>query len=337
MLINFVKPNLSGAAYDIIDGLSERMVDDVRHIVNIDDVKITDPKRFLYLITHTSNSVQVNIPKPDIWHVYDWKYYLPFMELQPTVLMFHGVFIFNDLNALDAWECFVMYYQHYAYKNATRILAASNYVAEEIKKVFGNRDIDITGFGVDERKFTPLGLEKKYDIVIAAPYKRVKRIDWFIELAKQLHITDRSFIAGQEIPDEPNNKLIANMIRESGIKSKYIPYNKMPNFYNIAKVYVQPSLSETWGLAVTEAMSCGIPVVCTDAGGMREQITNGIEGFLCSSIDEMADRVKYLLENPDEAAAMGLNGRKKVMENFTMDRYSQKIRNVYENCRIVKQ
>lgn len=337
MRINFVKPDLTGAAYDIIDGLYYRMVDDTRHLVKIDDVKITDPYQFLQLITHISNSVQANIPRPDIWHVYDWKFYLPFMELEPTVLMMHGAFKFNDLRALGAWEYFVMHYQYFAYKTATRILAASNYVAEEIKKEFGNRDIDITGFGVDEKKFFPMNLKKKYDIVIAAPHKRIKRIDWFIEIAKQLHITDRCFIAGQEIPDEYGNNLIADMIRENGIKSGYIPSDKMPRFYNEAKVYVQPSLSETWGLAVTEAMSCGIPVVCTDAGGMKEQITNGVEGFLCSSIDEMADRVKYLLENPDEAAAMGLNGRKKVMENFTMDRYSQKIRDVYENCRKVKQ
>lgn len=337
MIVNFVKPNLRGAAYDIIEELAKRMGKNNYQIIYIDDVDITNPLQFLQLITTVANRVQKEIPKPDIWHVYDWKYFLPFMELEATVLWLHGVFKWGfkaDVKeiALDGWEYFIMNYQDYAYKSATVVLVASNYIAQQLKYHFGNRkNIVITGLGVDEKKFYPMKCSKKYDIAMAAVYKKVKGIDRFIEIAKQLNLIDRAFIAGQEIPSMPDSGEITKMIKESGIRHGYLPTGEMPEFYNSTKIYIQPSTMETWGLAVTEAMSCGIPVVCSNIGGLKEQITNGVEGYLCNSTEEMIDRTKYLLENSDEAEQMGLNGRKKVLENYTLDKYFEKVKETYKS------
>lgn len=344
MLVNFVKPNKRGAAYDVIETLSNNLQkrDSNKYkcnILYIDDVNILSPTQYLSLLTEISNNIIRQVPFPDIWHIYDWKFFLPFMELEKTLLWLHGIsFIIpenKDIDKMaDRWEVFVMCYQKYAYLKANAIIVSSNFISNALKKVFGERNnIFITGIGVNEEKFAPKERKpntktvKDYDIAIAAPHKPAKNIRMFIDIVKELKLIDKTFIAGQETPHQEE---ITEMVKNSGIKHAYINYNDMPSFYNNTKVYVQTSVVETWGLAITEAMSCGIPVVSTNVGAISEQVTNGTEGYLCNNKDQMIDRIKYLLENPDEARQMGLNGRKKVLENFTMDKYLDNILKAYD-------
>ena len=63
---------------------------------------------------------------------------------------------------------------------------------------------------------------------------------------------------------------------------------------------------------VIEAMAMGLPVVTDDCSecGMRDRIVDGINGFLCSGIDDIIDKVKLLAKNPDMRKQMGENARK---------------------------
>jgi N-acetyl-alpha-D-glucosaminyl L-malate synthase BshA len=67
-----------------------------------------------------------------------------------------------------------------------------------------------------------------------------------------------------------------------------------------ASVFVLPSASEGFGLAVLEAMAAGLPVVATDAGGLPEVVEHGVEGFLhpVGDVDGMAGSVARLLREP---------------------------------------
>jgi glycosyltransferase involved in cell wall biosynthesis len=60
-----------------------------------------------------------------------------------------------------------------------------------------------------------------------------------------------------------------------------VPYEHLPSLYHSADIYLQPSISETWGLAVNEAMACGLPVIVSDRCGCREDLVrDGENGFL---------------------------------------------------------
>jgi len=52
------------------------------------------------------------------------------------------------------------------------------------------------------------------------------------------------------------------------------------------------SYLEAWYLGATEAMSCGTPVIALANGGLKEQVVNGVNGFLCSSIEEIEQRIR---------------------------------------------
>ncbi|MBI4406568.1 glycosyltransferase [Candidatus Micrarchaeota archaeon] len=85
-------------------------------------------------------------------------------------------------------------------------------------------------------------------------------------------------------------------------------------------VVVQKSLREGFGLTVSEALWKGTPVIGGDAGGIPTQIENGINGFLVRSIEQCANRIGYLLNNPKKAVQMGLAGREKVRREFLVTR-----------------
>jgi glycosyltransferase involved in cell wall biosynthesis len=112
-----------------------------------------------------------------------------------------------------------------------------------------------------------------------------------------------------------------------------IPRNEVPFYYAICDMVVVPSLQEAFGLVVSEAMASGKPVIGTSVGGIPDQIIDGYNGFLVQPKDPkaIAERIVYLVENPEEAKRMGLNGRKIVKEKFDINRKIDRIISLYNN------
>lgn len=97
-----------------------------------------------------------------------------------------------------------------------------------------------------------------------------------------------------------------------------------------ADVVLQKSLEEGFGLTVTEAMIKGRPVVATRVGGMREQITDGVDGLLADPEDVAAAReaLRTLLDDPSRARAMGERARDTALRRYTMARLVEDYRKI---------
>jgi colanic acid/amylovoran biosynthesis glycosyltransferase len=80
------------------------------------------------------------------------------------------------------------------------------------------------------------------------------------------------------------------------------------------------SLAEGIPNVVLESMSCELPVVTTDAGGVREAVSDGVEGFVVSrrDCDGLARGLEALWRDPSLAARMGAAGRARVEQSFTL-------------------
>ncbi len=91
-------------------------------------------------------------------------------------------------------------------------------------------------------------------------------------------------------------------------------------FQRAAKVIIQKSVREGFGLSVTEGLWKGRPVVAGNVGGIPLQIVDGKTGYLVNTVEECADRVLRLLRNPPLADEMGQAGRERVRENFLITR-----------------
>jgi trehalose synthase len=89
-----------------------------------------------------------------------------------------------------------------------------------------------------------------------------------------------------------------------------------------SSVIIQKSIREGFCLCVTEALWKGTPVVASNVGGIPYQIDDGQSGFLVEPRDNkgFTERIVHILQNPDEAKAIGEKGKEKVRKEFLITR-----------------
>jgi trehalose synthase len=88
----------------------------------------------------------------------------------------------------------------------------------------------------------------------------------------------------------------------------------------VARVSLQRSLREGFGLAASEALWKRTPVVAVDGGGLSTQIADGTSGYLVEDTQAMAARLVELVQDPGLAIALGSAGRARVQERFLVTR-----------------
>ncbi len=101
-----------------------------------------------------------------------------------------------------------------------------------------------------------------------------------------------------------------------------------------ADVLVQPSLSESFGIAIAEGLAAGLPVVASEVGGVPEIIQDGETGILVQPRDPeaIAAAVVSLLEDREHAASIGSRGRERVREMFSPARCADTHEAVYRQA-----
>jgi trehalose synthase len=89
-----------------------------------------------------------------------------------------------------------------------------------------------------------------------------------------------------------------------------------------SSVIIQKSTKEGFCLSVTEALWKGTPVVASNVGGIPAQIIDGESGYLLDpyDIEGFAERIIYILKNPDLAKSMGKKAQEKVRNEFLITR-----------------
>jgi len=108
-------------------------------------------------------------------------------------------------------------------------------------------------------------------------------------------------------------------------------YVKDPSIvYANCTVYVQPSVTEAFGIPCLEAMSYGRPVIATEGAGVHELIEDGKEGFIVPirNSHAIAEKILYFYDNPSEVKRMGRNARLKAL-NYTWDKIREHYKEVY--------
>jgi len=98
-----------------------------------------------------------------------------------------------------------------------------------------------------------------------------------------------------------------------------------------ADVLVHPSLTEAFGVAVIEAQAMGLPVVCSDAGGLPENVVDGETGFVCARRDAgaMADALERLAGDGELRLAMGRAARRRAATQLSTERQLDRLEELY--------
>ena len=140
------------------------------------------------------------------------------------------------------------------------------------------------------------------------------------------------------VGDGPDHDTFKQHALELGVADKTFfpgefPLQTMTNWYRNADVFVYPSLSETYGQVVTEALWCGLPVgAFADGRGVAEQVAHGVDGFLVEpgpnreiADVQFAKETLALLNNSDRrhrfSQAASANARLRAAPERSIERY----------------
>ena len=107
--------------------------------------------------------------------------------------------------------------------------------------------------------------------------------------------------------------------------------DEKPNLLAACDVVAHPSGNESFGIAFIEAWACGKPVIGARVGAIPSVIDEGQDGLLFRypDLDSMAQAILELLANPSRRTRMGEAGRRKVLENYTWEIVTSRLRAVY--------
>ena len=136
-------------------------------------------------------------------------------------------------------------------------------------------------------------------------------------------------LAGGTASDDPEGQLVLDQVREAASGDPDIHILLLPPdahrtinaLQRTADIVLQKSLKEGFGLTVTEAMWKMKPVIGGDVGGIRLQVVNHHTGFLVSTPEGAAHRIRYLLKNRARMHEMGRKAYRFVQENFLLTRH----------------
>ena len=89
---------------------------------------------------------------------------------------------------------------------------------------------------------------------------------------------------------------------------------------------------EPFGRVIVESMSCSKPVIASAAGGVFEIISDTIDGLLFppGDIDEMSRRIEILVKHDQIRKQLSINGRKRVVDQFSSEKQQQHLREIYK-------
>ncbi|NQV74383.1 N-acetyl-alpha-D-glucosaminyl L-malate synthase BshA [bacterium] len=174
-------------------------------------------------------------------------------------------------------------------------------------------------------------------IVHVSNFRPVKRAVDVVNVFHRLH-SEGYAVKLLLVGDGPDRVAAEHKARELGVYDDVRFLGKqepVEEILSIADIFLMPSGSETFGLAALEAMSCSVPVVASDIGGLPELVIDGETGFLCplGDIDAFTEKAKQLLDNPDLQQKMAQASRDRAVTHFDNDIIIPHYERYYETVR----
>jgi glycosyltransferase involved in cell wall biosynthesis len=208
-----------------------------------------------------------------------------------------------------------------AAKSYDRILVNSLFSRENVIRAYGV-DATLCYLGIDTDNFKPVELNKEPYVVGLGTISRIKSVHKAIEIIGEIPKQVRpvlKWIANGS--DKIYLEEMINFANKSEVNFLYymnISDSELINIVSRAAIMIYTPSLEPFGLAPLEANACGTYVVSIAEGGIRESITNGINGTLINGykINEIANVIMSFVQDLEYAKTKGDKARIFVQENW---------------------
>lgn len=180
------------------------------------------------------------------------------------------------------------------------------------------------------RKLMNLPLDKKIILFAAAKVSdKRKGIDYLVKASKIMSEKKNDFVF---LIVGSNSEGIMRQLALPAHNASYVPSEQMPEMYNVADVFVTPSLQENLPNTIMESMACGTPCVGFNVGGIPEMIDHKQNGYVANYKDaeDLSKGLLWVLEEAD-VKELSENARNKVIENYSEEIVANKYLEIYQN------
>lgn len=222
------------------------------------------------------------------------------------------------------------------------IVCPSWWLADKVKESYLNKyRVEVVPNSVDTGIFKPKDRVKIQERLKISPSKKIilfvaadlreegKGAKYFFEALKYIRTKDCLVLT-------LGKKINLNQKTKENIEVKQLGYisdnNLISDVYNVADVFCATSLADTFPTTILEAMACGIPVIGFKTGGISEQVSEDC-GILIESrnVEELAEGIDELLSDNEKRNRFSLNCRRRVLENYSIEKFKEQYINLYKN------
>lgn len=200
------------------------------------------------------------------------------------------------------------------------VIASSNFIKEDLIKNGIKADkIKVINTGIDHKLFFQALDTEDNDVVEVKPFAIKK--PYFIYASKLVsedkkHVQlIKAFSMFKEITKLPYRLVLAgdegsysHKVKKAAFESEYssdifitgyFPHNNFPALYSGAEACIFPAVNEGVGLPVLEAMACGIPVLCSDSGALKEIGEDAPLYFDSDNINDIYEKISQIVNDAD--------------------------------------
>lgn len=224
-----------------------------------------------------------------------------------------------------------------AISSATRnaLIEFENFPRKKVNIIYNGIDGSLYMSSADKSLRESLGISQKdYVLGSVARLDTIKNHKMMIKaLVKVRKVYSDTYLI--IVGDGPEREYLKSFASRLGLSSNVIFTGFKDDIHNYMKVFdvfLLTSFSEGTAMTLLEAMVSGIPCIVTDVGGNPEIVNDGETGFIVPNDDEksLAEKVLVLCRDKALQKNMGLAGRKRFEEKFTVDKMVSAYEDIYE-------
>ena len=239
--------------------------------------------------------------------------------------------------SINRWHSFLRMQKKVA-PQLNRIVCPSNQskadVIEELKVNEENIDVVLNGIDLDSFTRDERVEQKPYRIITTAsadvPLKGLKflieAMTEIIEEIPEAHL----MVLGRAKKEGDIAKQISRLNLEEKISFRSVlSQSEVVSLYSSSHICVIPSLYEGFGFGAGEAMACGLPLISTQSGGLKEVIGQEAVIIEAASSEAIIKAVKDLFSNKEKQLALSRAGRKRMEKEFNWMKAAEAYEKIY--------